>query len=123
MYFRFAACIGIFGLVLLTQNFFDSATAQPEIATVPASETLKPAELARNGDHYDFLIAGGDGYGATECLANAGPCGDIVANAWCDSKGFSRSVNYRVAGKEEVTASTGRVGNDQAFIITCTAPK
>lgn len=123
MYLRIAACLGILSLIVLTQNFFDTATAQPEIATVPASETLKPSQSTANGDHFDFLIAGGDGYGATECLASAGQCGQIVANAWCDSKGYSRSVSYRVAEKDEITASTGRIGSEQAFIITCTAPK
>lgn len=123
MYLRIAACFVVFGLVFLSQKFFDIATAQPEIATVPVSDSVPPTERLSRADEFDFLIAGGDGYGATECLASGGQCGQIVANAWCNSKGYSRMVSYRVAAKDEVTASTGRVGGEQAFIITCTAPK
>jgi hypothetical protein len=69
----------------------------------------------------DFLVAGGDGYGTSECLATASNCGRIVANAWCESKGFAKATHYRVAGKDETTASVGNNAIEQAFIVTCSA--
>ncbi len=67
----------------------------------------------------DFVILGGDGYGTSECLATASKCGNSVANAWCESKGFAKSVSYRLANKEETTASIRIAVIDQAFVITC----
>ena len=69
----------------------------------------------------DFLVAGGDGYGTSECLSSKSNCGAIVANAWCESKGYAKSVSYRLANKEESTGSIKTTIIDQAFIITCSA--
>src|SRR3712207_8485517 len=52
-----------------------------------------------------FLIPASDGYGVADCLAGASECGRIVANAWCESHGFSRADTFGVA-VEEVTGST-----------------
>ena len=72
-------------------------------------------------DTRDFLVAGGDGYGTSDCLATLSSCGAIVANAWCESKGFTKSVKYRVANKDETTATVKGPAIDQAFVITCSA--
>jgi hypothetical protein len=87
-------------------------------ASFAADEPVLTQNIAENRD---FLVAGGDGYGTSECLAKTSNCGRIVANAWCESKGFAKATQYRVAGKDETTASTGSNAIEQAFIITCTA--
>ncbi len=87
-----------------------------------SSFAAEEPNLAQNlTETRDFLVAGGDGYGTSECLATASNCGRIVANAWCESKGFAKAVNYRVAGKDETTASIGNNAIEQAFIVTCSA--
>lgn len=60
-----------------------------------------------------FMIPDNDGYGVGECLA-AGPasgCGRIVADAWCESKGFAKAVTF---GKGDPTEVTGSVQEQKA---------
>ncbi|MEH3119044.1 MAG: hypothetical protein PGN25_16020 [Methylorubrum populi] len=53
-----------------------------------------------------FLIPAEDGYGVGECLSG-GPseCGQVVANAWCESQGFASASNYGVAAQDEYTGA------------------
>lgn len=55
-----------------------------------------------------FLIPAEDGYGVGECLSG-GPseCGQVVANAWCESQGFASAANYGVAAQDEYTGAIG----------------
>ena len=70
----------------------------------------------------DFVILNDDGYGTSDCLAKASACGKIVADAWCESKGFAKAVAYRPANSEDVThsVSTGRSLLNETFVISCT---
>ena len=81
----------------------------------------EPVQTQNASQTRDFIILGGDGYGTSECLATASNCGNIVANAWCESKGFAKSVSYRLAHKDETTASVKIAAIEQAFVITCSA--
>ena len=124
MLLRIVAISAALLALVLTQISFTTVKAQPETAieaTVPEASVAAAGEPSAEAASLDFVIAGGDGYGATECLATAGQCGRIVADAWCESKGYARSLAYRGAAKEETTASTGRAGGEQAFVITCAA--
>ncbi|CAN1512474.1 hypothetical protein MCEMSEM23_00829 [Rhabdaerophilaceae bacterium] len=69
----------------------------------------------------DFVVAGSDGYGTQDCLATSGDCGRIVADAWCESKGFRSSLAYRKLAPDELTGSTGgTVGKPvDSFLISC----
>ncbi|MGL4323738.1 MAG: hypothetical protein ACRCTD_06805 [Beijerinckiaceae bacterium] len=54
-----------------------------------------------------FMMPDNDGYGVGECLA-AGPasgCGRIVADAWCESKGYAKAVTFGKGDPSEVTGS------------------
>ncbi|MBB2961298.1 hypothetical protein [Methylobacterium sp. R2-1] len=55
-----------------------------------------------------FLIPAEDGYGVGECLSG-GPseCGQVVANAWCESQGFASASNYGIAAQDEYTGAIG----------------
>ena len=73
-------------------------------ATLPAragseASTVKHVEKT-------FLIPAEDGYGVGECLSG-GPseCGQVVANAWCESQGFASASNYGVAAQDEYTGA------------------
>ena len=68
-----------------------------------------------------FLIPASDGYGVADCLSGASECGRIVANAWCESHGFSRADTFGVA-VEEVTGSTEAALSSRSarpIAITC----
>lgn len=69
----------------------------------------------------DFVIAGHDGYGTQECLVSQSTCGRIVADAWCEAKGFRSAQSYRAALPEDFTNSISDAtsAKNDAFIITC----
>ena len=70
----------------------------------------------------DFVILNDDGYGTSDCLAKGSACGKIVADAWCESKGFSKSVSYRPVETGDVTHSAGASSRQiaESFVISCT---
>jgi hypothetical protein len=74
------------------------------------------------GGEATFLIAGTDGYGVADCLTGGTECGTIVANAWCESQGFSRAESFGLAAPETVTGSA-QVGlsraSERPIAITC----
>jgi len=120
MLLRLAAFIVAIAALVLTQIDFSSGKAQSETAAVAAA-TLDLSDPTANTESSDFVIAGGEGYGATECLAGTGQCGKIVADAWCGSKGFARASAWRAADRDEITASVGRRSDTPAFVISCAA--
>lgn len=61
---------------------------------------------AGDGNHV-FLIPQADGYGVADCIAGQQECGRIVANAWCESKGFTRAASFGLASASDVTGSVG----------------
>ena len=69
----------------------------------------------------EFVILNDDGYGTSDCLAKASACGKIVADAWCESKGFAKAIAYRPAQQDDVThaVSTGRSLLTETFVIAC----
>jgi hypothetical protein len=69
----------------------------------------------------DFVVAGGDGYGTQACLAEQSSCGRIVADAWCESKGFKAALAYRKLDADEITGSTHALGTKpvDSFLISC----
>lgn len=77
---------------------------------------------ARANKQRDFVIAGSDGYGTQDCLASGSSCGRIVADAWCESKGFKGALAYRKLAADEITGSAGANSSGQApesFLISC----
>jgi hypothetical protein len=74
------------------------------------------------GGETTFLIAATDGYGVADCLTGGTECGSIVANAWCESQGFSRAESFGLAAPETVTGSA-QVGltprSERPISITC----
>lgn len=78
---------------------------------------------AKSSKQRDFVIAGSDGYGTQECLASQSNCGRIVADAWCEAKGFKAALAYRQLDRDEVTGSAAPVkaGGQptDSFLISC----
>lgn len=77
-----------------------SAAALPALAG-GASAPAAPSHVEKT-----FLIPAEEGYGVGECLSG-GPseCGQVVANAWCESQGYASATNYGVAAQDEYTGA------------------
>jgi hypothetical protein len=56
---------------------------------------------AQSAESNVFIIAGADGYGVEDCLAEAGECGRVVADAWCEAHGHGAALSFGLA--EDVT--------------------
>ena len=69
-----------------------------------------------------FLVPASEGYGVGECLTG-GPseCGQVVANAWCESQGFAMAASYGPASADEYTGAidTVRTASDRPIRIAC----
>lgn len=69
-----------------------------------------------------FILPPSDGYGMADCIAKAGECGRIVANAWCESKGYAKAAAYSVVSPTDITGSVGSRGSSSAeppVMISC----
>ena len=93
------------------------------LAIAASSLIILPNGTSRAaGGETTFLIAATDGYGVADCLTGGTECGNIVANAWCESQGFSRAESFGLAAPETVTGSA-QVGlsgrSERPIAITC----
>ena len=85
-----------------------------------SAAVLLVALPARAELSHTLLIGGDDGYGTSACLAEGMPCGKVVADALCESRGFSASLDFHKAAAEEITAAISQLTpKQQAFIINC----
>ena len=69
-----------------------------------------------------FILPPSDGYGMADCIAKGAECGRIVANAWCESKGYAKAAAYSVVSATEITGSVGGRGataNEPPVMISC----
>jgi hypothetical protein len=71
-----------------------------------------------------FTIADQDGYGTTECLERPGGCGKLIADSFCESKGFKGSVFHRKADPDDVTGSIASekrppLTEAKVFVVAC----
>ncbi len=84
--------------------------------TVLSSEETKAADRAAT-----FIVPANDGYGVGDCLASGTSCGRVVADAWCEAQGFTRSVSINVAEPEDVTGAIAQpvAAASRPISITC----
>ncbi len=69
-----------------------------------------------------FFLPANDGYGLAECLDGNAACGRVVADAWCEAKGFKAAEAFGRAEPAEITASVSLPARSRApvFVVTCT---
>ena len=70
-------------------------------------------------ESHDFVIVANDGYGVQECLAEAGPCGQVVADAWCEAHGQGRALRYGAQSAFSGGRPTNVASTDEPYVITC----
>ena len=99
---RAVALVGLVGII----------GAGMSLAMLPATGTVAAPKAERT-----YLIPAGDG------IASKSECGQIVADAWCESQGHRSATAYGVAAREDITGSTPRPANvaqtEQPLTITC----
>lgn len=75
---------------------------------------------AKAGDSHVLIIPPDDGYDFQECLKTKSPCGEIVADAWCQANGLKASKAFGRA--EDLAAAdeapTGGIGPG-SFFVAC----
>jgi len=105
---RAVALVGLLGIV----------SAGTSLAMLPVSGTVAAPKSERT-----YLIPAADGYGVADCIASRSECGQIVADAWCESQGHRSATSYGVAAREDITGSTPRPATvaqaEQPLTITC----
>ncbi len=92
-------------------------------ALVVVSAARAPAQAATN---HMLVIPASDGYGFDDCLSAGKPCGQVIADAWCEAHGMAASVSFGRA--EDVTATIATIAQTGpkpasvdagAFIVNC----
>lgn len=92
-----------------------TAVAFALLALSVASGVPAKAELR------SFLVPANDGYGVADCLAEAGSCGRIVADAWCQAQGMKQAASFGPSDPIEVTASLTKAlaPSAKTYTVTC----
>jgi hypothetical protein len=105
---RAIALVGLFGII----------GAGLSLSVLPSTDTI-----AKPTDQQTFLIPASDGYGVADCISSKSECGKIVANAWCEAKGFKTATSYGIAAREDFTGSLSKqvpaASQEQPLVITC----
>lgn len=90
------------------------------IAVLALALIAASAASAAEGERR-FLIPANDGYGLADCLEAGSSCGGVVANAWCEAKGYRAAVAFGRADPADMTATlvgTSR-GRAPVYVVTC----
>lgn len=93
------------------------------IAAGALSFSVVPSAAPRvKSEQSVFLLPPSDGYGLADCIGENRECGRIVANAWCESKGYAKAASFGLVSPTEITGSIhGRAsaGSEPPVMITC----
>jgi len=87
-----------------------------------AALVAAPPAFAQNVE--SFIVANDDGYGVDSCLESGAPCGQPIANAWCEANGYSQAIEFRKQLPTDITGSIDTptevaAAQPHAVIITC----
>ena len=74
---------------------------------------------ARAGETHALVIAANDGYGVQDCLAEAGECGQVVADAWCEAHGHGAAVSFGPASRFTTVVATKIALMPETYVINC----
>lgn len=75
------------------------------VLVAAASLTMLPNGTQASSTEATFMVPAADGYGVASCLTSNQPCGQVVADTWCEAQGFTRATSFRQVSPEEVTGS------------------
>ena len=76
-----------------------------------------PVGSARAAEPHVYTIAGDDGYGLTDCLAQGGDCGKVVADAFCEAHGNGEAIAF---GPKDSLGSIHKISTaSDGYYISC----
>jgi hypothetical protein len=106
----------------MTPGYMIAAGFAAAFVAIAAAQTTAANQTAPRPNL--FIITDQEGYGTGECLERQGGCGKIIADSFCESKGFKAADYYRKAAADEVTGSIASERkppprDPQAFVIAC----
>ena len=84
--------------------------------------SLSIPALSQSQELRRLVIPAQDGYDFDACQKNSGQCAQIIADAWCDAKGFGKAVGFEHMDQYETTASLIQMNQTTrrpALVITC----
>jgi hypothetical protein len=73
----------------------------------------------RAAETHSLVIAANDGYGVEDCLAEAGECGQVVADAWCEAHGHGAAVSFGRASKFFGLVAAKVAATDEPYVVNC----
>jgi hypothetical protein len=74
---------------------------------------------ARAGETHALVIAANDGYGVQDCLAEAGECGQVVADAWCEAHGHGAAVSFGPVSRFAGAVATKIAATPEDYVVNC----
>ena len=74
---------------------------------------------AQGGETHALVIAANDGYGVQDCLAEAGECGQIVADAWCEAHGHGVAVSFGPASRFAGVVAMKISATEENYVVNC----
>jgi len=101
-----------------------AACLGPALLFVAAAGAQSLRAPSPDSKHGFFIITDQEGYGTGECLERQGGCGQVIADSFCESKGFRAAQFYRRASLDDVTGSLSQSRSapqrePQGFVIGC----
>jgi hypothetical protein len=81
--------------------------------------SIGPLSGARAQETHPLVIAANDGYGVQDCLAEAGECGQVVADAWCEAHGRGPAVSFGLASQFVGLVATKIAATPEDYIVNC----
>jgi hypothetical protein len=66
-----------------------------------------------------LVISANDGYGVEDCLAEAGECGQVVADAWCEAHGHGAAVSFGRASKFFGLVAAKAAETEEPYVVNC----
>jgi hypothetical protein len=74
---------------------------------------------SRASEARTYFIAAANGYGVEDCLGEAGECGKVLADAWCE--GFGRGAALKFGRSEDNPDATPQTSTalPAPYFITC----
>lgn len=97
--------IAAFGLVL-------GVAGGAIVSAIPSVESEAASAASQT-----FVIPSDDGYGIADCASTgSASCGQVVADAWCEAQGFSRSSSF---GPAEVDVTGSITTSARPLSVTC----
>ena len=81
--------------------------------------SMAALSTAQGGETHALVIAANDGYGVQDCLAEAGECGQIVADAWCEAHGHGAAVSFGPASRFAGVVATKIAATEENYVVNC----